>query len=302
MKKEIMTDIDYDIHPKTNAWLLTRAITLLRCTECHAQNFVIYRDDNMPLEVLSHCVVVCQACQTCFKYDKGILEMLQEKPSDLTLAQRTNFWHLVANRYQKNWRNWCMSLFCANKFSNEQEKEKLTDWLQMNSLPSHSVCIDLATSHGFYAITLAEKMIAHQMDGIILAVDFSKKMLTQAVSQAQSAGVSDKILWILADVESAIFSENVASRISCGGSMNEYRHASKVLGNTHTWLNDSGLFFVMNLFARNSFLSAILNIIHRISGLNFFTFQRWNEFFVGNQFGIHRQEAKGVVMFTLLKK
>lgn len=298
----MITDIDHNIHPKTNAWLLPRAITLLRCMECQAQDFLLYRDESIPLGILLHCVIVCQNCQTCFKYEQGILEMLQEKPSNLTLAQRTNFWNPVARRYQKRWRNWCMSLFCNEKFPNEREKEKLTDWLQMDSLPSQPVCIDMATSHGFYAIALAKKMMEKQIDGIVLAVDFSKKMLIQAVKQAELAGVSDRILWVLADVESPIFTEKVADRITCGGSMNEYRNASNVLANAYEWLNDSGLFFVMNLFRKNNFSGMMLDGIHGISGLNFLSLQRWNESFTKNKFILHRQESTGIVMFTLLKK
>lgn len=298
----MLADVAPDIHPLTNATILPLLLRMLNCSSCGASHFVIHRDESTPLEIQTHCVIVCEECKTCFKYENGILEMLLEKPSALTPAQKSNFLGFIADHYQSGWRSWCMNLFCGSAFSNTMESEKLVRMLDFNSLPQDPVFVDHGTSHGFYAIIIAKKLKEIHSNGFVIAIDFSKKMLYNAIEAAEKNRVSDKILWLWADVEDTPLADESVDRISCGGSLNEYRRADKAVAEAARTLKNGGSYVTMNLFTRNKMLGFFLSVIHTLSGLCFFTRNRWNIIFSDNGFRISEQETRGMVMFTVSKK
>lgn len=296
------TDTDLDIHPPTNAPLLSRLLALLKCTSCGKTHFEIHRDESTELAIQTHCVVVCNACQTCIKYENGILEMITEKPVGLTVAQKSNFMSPVARNYLSGWRSWCMTVFCAQKFSNAMESKILLEMIAPTELADEPVFVDLGTSHGFYAIEIAGKLREIHSDGFVIAVDFSKKMLRCAVAAAERSGVGEKILWLLADVENLPLAAACADRVTCGGSLNEYRHAEKAIQESARILKNNGRYFTMNLFSKGVFTRFLLSVIHLVTGLSFFNKEYWNSLFIRNGFQILQQEIRGIVMFTLSKK
>ncbi len=298
----MLHEIAKEIHSPTNAALLARVISLLRCTSCGASRFEIHRDESTPLDIQTHCVVVCEECKTCFKYENGILEMLTERPSGLSLAQRSNFTDMVADYYQSAWRSWCMHLFCGKKFDNEAESKQLIDLLRFNELPQNPVFVDVGTSHGYYAISVAGKLKETHPEGYVIGIDFSKKMLYRAVAAAEKAAVSDRILWILADAEDMPFSGGCADRVTCGGGLNEYGHPQKVISECARVVSENSLYVTMNLFSKGAFSKFLFFITRLISGLLFLTRDSWNRML--EEAGFHQREQRicGVVMFTVSQK
>jgi ubiquinone/menaquinone biosynthesis C-methylase UbiE/uncharacterized protein YbaR (Trm112 family) len=298
----MLTEIALEIHTPTNASLLPQLISLLSCPVCSLSRFEIHRDESTSLEVQTHCVIVCEECKNCYKYENGILEMLTEQPPNLSLAQKSNFKSLVANYYQSAWRSWCMRIFWGRNFSNAVEAQQLIELLQLNDLPDWPVFIDLGTSHGFYAITIAKKLKETDSRGFVIGIDFSKKMLSQAVAASEKAAVAEKIVWLLADAEKLPLFNGAVDRISCGGSLNEYREPQKVLNESKRVLKENGSGVIMNLY-KNGIVSKILfPLIHFFSGLSFFSKETWDQMLIKNGFKISKQRTGGVVMFSLLQK
>lgn len=298
----MLADIAPDIHPLTNAPLLPQVLKILKCPSCSASRFEIHRDESTQLDTQTHCVAVCETCKTCFKYENGILEMLLEKPSGLTPAQKSNFLGLIADRYQSGWRSWCMNLFCGSKFTNEMESEKIIRLLDFDTLPPDPIFVDAGTSHGFYAIVIAKKLKEMNSDGFVIAIDFSKKMLYKAVVAAEKDGVSDKILWLLADVENPPITHQSVNRVSCGGSLNEYQHPERAVGATAGIIKNGGRYVTMNLFSNNKTMAIFLALVHALSGLSFFKKDVWNKMFTDKGLRIVEQETRGMVMFTVSMK
>lgn len=298
----MFTEITSEIHPFTNAQLLPRLLQSLKCSSCGKHHFEIHRDESTALDIQTHCVVVCEDCKTCFKYENGILEMLMEKPSGLSVAQKSNFMSVVANNYQTGWRSWCMTMFCAQKYSNAMEAEKIIQMIELGNLPEDPILVDVGTSHGFYAIAIAKKLKEMNSTGFVIAIDFSKKMLYQAVSAAEKNFVSERVIWLLADVEDVPLADASADRVTCGGSLNEYRHPEKAIRESARILNTGGSYVTMNLFRKNVLTGLLLSIVHWTSGLSFFSKEYWSNLFARNGFQVLQQETTGIVMFTVSKK
>lgn len=298
----MLAEIAIEIHPYTNAPLLPRLLQILKCSSCGKNHFEIHRDESTPLNKQTHCVIVCEECKTCFKYDNGILDMLVEKPYGLSMAQKSNFMSMFVNHYQTGWRSWCMTVFCGQNFTNAMEIEKITQMMEFGTLPENPILLDVGTGHGFYAIALAKKLIAENSAGFVIAIDFSKKMLCQAVAAAERSSVGEKIIWILADVEDCPVADTSVDRVTCGGSLNEYRHPEKAVQESARILKKEGNYLTMNLFRKNALISFLLLILHWASGLLFFSKEYWNYLFTRSGFQILRQETIGMAMFTISKK
>ncbi|KAB2877818.1 class I SAM-dependent methyltransferase [bacterium] len=298
----MLADLLPEIHPLTNAQLLPRLLPLLRCSSCGKSQFEIHRDESTDLDIQNHCVVVCDACKSCFKYENGILEMLVEKTPGLSVAQKSNFIGLVANNYQKGWRSWCMTMFCGQKCTNAMEAEKIIQLIEFDELPGIPVFVDFGTSHGFYAIAIAKKLKEMNSAGFVVAIDFSKKMLRQAAAAAEKNLVSEKIIWLLADVEFCPLQNESTERVTCGGSLNEYRHPEKAIRESARILKSDGSYITMNLFRKNVITGWLLHFVRLTTGLVFHSQKNWNRLFADVGFQISQQETKGIVMFTASKK
>ncbi len=297
--ENVLRDLAPEILPATNAAMVMEVIDFLVCPECRSSSFKPYHDESTALIVLKNAVIVCNECQTCYHYDEGILEMLQERPENLTLAQRTNFWPFITANYQKYWRSWCMTLMCGNIFSNTRESGILKESLKLDELTGNDWVVDIGTSHGFYAIEVAKHLKKVGSSARVMAVDFSKKMLKQASKRATQSGVDDCILFVLADVEALPFRQNFARRVSCGGSLNEYRHPDIALQEISRILKPDGVFFAMNLFL-NSMAWPILKFL-ALSGLTFHRLRDWNARF-RSLFEIRNQFQSGIIMISTLSK
>lgn len=228
--------------------------------------------------------------------------MLAEKPSRLTRAQKTNFTNFVVNNYQSKWRPWCMSVFCGRKFSNRTEAEKLIDMMQFDRLPEAPVLVDFGTSHGFYAVAQAKKLLDMNSDGFVIAIDFSGKMLHRALDFAEKNRVGPGILWIIADVEKTPIERESVDRVTCGGSLNEYQHPEMAVAEARRILKKDSIFYPMNLFLKNGWAGWIQKLAGFSLGLSYYSVEHWNRVFDQNKLEIVEQDQLGAAMFTSLKK
>ncbi len=298
----MIAEIALEIHTRTNAHLLPRVVPLLKCPECGTSNFEMHNDTSTRIEFLTHCVVVCNACKTCFHYSDGILDMLIEKPNLLTRAQKTNFTDFVANNYQSKWRPWCMSVFCGRKFSNRSEAEKLIDMTQFDRLPQAPVLVDFGTGHGFYAVAMAKKLSDMKSGGFVIAIDFSRKMLHRALDFAEKNRVGPDILWVVADVEKTPIESGSVDRVTCGGSLNEYQQPETAVAEACRILKKESVFYAMNLFLKNGWTGWFQKFAAFSLGLSYHPVEHWNRVFGQNKLEIGKQDRLGAVMFTSLKK
>ena len=195
-----------------------------------------------------------------------------------------------------------MTMFCGQKFSNTAEVEKLIEGLRISELPAGAVLVDIGTAHGFYAIAAAKKLLEIEADALIIAVDFSKKMLRHAVRAAEKAGVASKILFVLADVEHLPLSEGTIDRVTCGGSLNEYQHPDIALEEICRVLKRNAIFYAMNLHA----IGGIGGFFQKFEGfclkLTYHSSELWSALFSKMGLETIRKEMLGSVMFSTTKK
>ncbi|MBL7960801.1 methyltransferase domain-containing protein, partial [bacterium] len=149
---------------------------------------------------------------------------------------------------------------------------------------------------------IAKKLKEMNSAGFVVALDFSKKMLRQAVAAAEKDSVSEKIIWLLADVEFCPLQKESAERVTCGGSLNEYRHPEKAIRESARILKSDGSYITMNLFIKNVITGWLLHFVRLTTGLVFHSQKNWNRLFADVGFQIVQQETKGIVMFTASKK
>lgn len=298
----MIADIAFELQPLTSAPLLRAGLALFRCPECGGGQLTLYRDESLDLHVVSHAVVVCENCKKCFNYEHGILILHPERPAFLTVAQRSNFVWPVFTHYQSLWRSWCMSLFMAQRFPNAAESEKLIRLIDWDSLPEDAVFVDLGTSHGFYATTIAGHLRQMNKRGLVIAFDFSLPMLKQAALRAQEMGLADRILWVSADVQKNPLTPAGVDRITCGGGLNEYGRPDVVLQEVTRLLNHRGAFVGMFLQRGPGLIGLVQDLVHHVTGLRFLSKTHWHDHFAKSGLRIVSDECKGIVRFTVARR
>lgn len=298
----MIPDIAFELQPRTSAPLLQTGLARFTCPECGDGRLTLYRDESVEMEVVSHAVVVCNGCQKCFNYQNGVLNFLPERPASLTAAQRSNFSWPVSTYYQSVWRSWCLSLFMAQRFSNAEESEKLIHLIEWDSLPEDPVFVDFGTSHGFYATTIAGQLRQMNKRGFVIAVDVSLPMLKQANRRAQALELSDRILWVVADVEKNPLQPAEVDWITCGGGLNEYGRPLVVLHEVTRLLTDRGALVAMFLQRGPGLVGLVQDLVHHLTGLKFLTKHHWHDLFAKSGLRIVSDESKGIVRFTVAKR
>lgn len=297
----MLAELANEIIPRSNTLSIQRVLPHLVCPECHAAAFKMYSDGSTDLSVLTHGVIVCQSCHHCIRFEDGILEILKEKPEHLSPAQRSNYFFPVAAGYQKYWRSWCMHMMCGASFPNDKETELLITALQLSSLPSSAMILDLGTSHGLYAVAVAQALERMQSDAIVLAIDISKSMLMRAVERAEEAGVLHRIIFILADAEALPVADATMNRVMSGGTLNELPHPDIAIHEAARIAQPDTVFFNMFLH-RTPWTAPILSMISTLSGLHFHTADAYHTLFETAGWRKDSEETHGIVTFARLKK
>lgn len=297
----MLAELATEIIPRSNTLSIQRVLPHVLCPECRSASFKMYADGSTELSVLTHGVIVCQSCHHCIRFEDGILEVLKEKPDHLSPAQRSNFFLPVAAGYQKCWRTWCMHMMCGTSFPNEKEAALLISSLQLSSLPSSGIILDLGTSHGFYAVAIAQALERMQSDALVLAIDISKPMLQRAVQRAEEAGVLHRIIFILGDAEALPLADSTVCRVVSGGSLNEFTRPDVAMSEAARTTQTDALFFNMFLH-RTSWTAPLLSLIATLSGLHFHAAGTYNALFEKTGWRVDLAETHGIVIFARLKK
>lgn len=220
----------------------------------------------------------------------NILDLIT-KQKDFTLAQSTNHWTLTASLYEDLWRKRSLSLLTGEPFPIEKEKELLIEWV--NPKPG-GVYLDVGCSTALYARALKKAA----PDSRVVALDFSKQMLTEARLKAE-ADQTDLFL-IKADARDMPFFGKTFDGIVIGGTLNELSDELKVLFECKRILKEGGVMFVMHLIKSEYWYARLMQNSAEWGGLQFWTVKESNELFERADFKIEDQFTKGIVCFTKL--
>lgn len=289
-----MSEMEF-LHPPTNVPLLIRSLPLLQCPQCRSAKVLEwFGDDSLPAHWSTHGAVVCHACATCYRYHKGVLEFLTQRPTRITRAQNSNFSRLVYRNYQKYWRRWILSVLAFRRFSNEEESHRMQGWIQRYARSGPAV--DIGTGHGFYAQTLARTCPASP----IFAVDFSLGMLYEAHRWAAEHALQDRILFVLADVENLPFRSGMAGIVTCGGGLNEYGNTEVCLREIRRIISDESHFISMHLQRTSGVTGLIQDLAEDVSGLRFPWQSEWNATFLNGSFRIREEFEAGLARWAIL--
>ncbi len=222
----------------------------------------------------------------------GIIHLIDGKPSDITLAQQSNFIPATARLYEEQWRRRSIGFISGEEFSLDDERQLLQSW----SLPQPGeLVLDLGCSTAFYARSAALKA----PESRCVAIDISEPMLRQAREKAIQENV--KLFLLKADVSSLPFYAGSADLLLCGGSLNEFANPEKVLYESRRVIKPDGRFFMMHLLRAETIAGKLSQKVSEVGGISFWTEKESSALFSKSGFRIERSLKLGAVMFSLLK-
>ncbi|MEX0686216.1 MAG: class I SAM-dependent methyltransferase [Balneolales bacterium] len=210
----------------------------------------------------------------------------------MTWAQRSNKFRLTAMFYEKTWRLNSITKLSGFKFTLEDERKLLLDWMQPQP---ECIYLDLGCSTALYARFIAK----HEPASINVAVDNSLPML----ESARDRGLEEKVdMYLLySDARKLPFFDNYIHGISCGGTLNEFSNPQEVMHEARRVIRDDGIFFIMYLNKAKSIPGRTVQVISGSSGLTFFNEAESNKLFESTGFKVENRKELGVVNFAKLR-
>lgn len=234
---------------------------------------------------------VCSSMGDEYRIENNIVDLIT-KQKDFTLAQSTNHWTITASLYEDLWRKRSLSLLTGEPFPIEKEKELLIDWV--NPKPD-GVYLDVGCSTALYARALKKA----SPESKVVAIDFSKQMLTEAKLKAE-ADQTDLYL-IKADAREMPFYGRTFDGVVMGGTLNELSDELKVLFECRRVLKECGVMFMMHLIKSEYWYARLMQDSAEWGGLQFWTVEESNKIFERADFKVEDQFTKGIVCFTKLR-
>lgn len=222
----------------------------------------------------------------------NIVDLLEEVPPSISLAQYSNHWTLTASIYEDLWRKRSLSILTGEEFPIEKEQKLLIDWL--NPQPGQ-LLLDIGCSTALYG-RLVKKA---QPEARVVALDFSSQMLEEARLKAE-ADQTDLFL-LRADAQKMPFFGASFDGLMMGGTLNELTDPLKVLYEARRVIKKDGNFFMMHLIKSGAWYVRLLQDSAEFSGLKFWSIEESNTMFERAGFSIADQFEKGVVCFTKLE-
>lgn len=234
---------------------------------------------------------VCSKSGDEYQIEQNILDLFDAKTSETSLAQMTNHWKLTASLYEDVWRTKALSLMTVESFPIQEEQQLLRDWM---SFENSGIYLDAGCSTGLYARAIAKQAPESE----IIALDFSKEMLQEAKKRC----IQDKadVFLFRADASQLPFFSETFSGIVCGGSLNEFFDAQKVLYEFRRVVKKDGAVFMMHLLKADSWYGKLLQEPIKVGGIHFWTQEESNQLFEKAGFLVTRQIVRGIVCFTRL--
>lgn len=234
---------------------------------------------------------LCASNGESFQIKRNIIDLLKEDPEKLSAAEYSNFLSITASVYEDVWRTKSLGLLTGNDFPLEREMQYLYDWIDPKP---NELIVDLGCSTALYA----RKLKAHQSSSDVIALDFSIPMLEEARKRAEADGV--EIYLIRADARKQPFFSEQVDAIVCGGTLNEFSEARKVLYECRRVLKPKGRFFLMHLLEAETWWGKGLQLTAKGGGIHFHTKNEVNTLFSDAGFKVIRQHTEGIVCFSLL--
>lgn len=155
---------------------------------------------------------------------------------DLSPAQRVNLVPPTAWGYEPVWRRRSVGILTSGSFSTDRELAALRTWTGVHDGES---VLDAGCSAGLYARTLKRAAPGAEVH----AVDVSLPFLREALRGAHREDMRLRLLW--ADVEDLPYRDGAFDLVVSGGSLNEFRHPGRALGELSRVLRPGGRTFLM---------------------------------------------------------
>ncbi len=236
--------------------------------------------------------LVNESAGTVYNIRNGILDLTANlKHSDLTPAGWSNHFFPTPQLYERIWRKRALTILSGENFSVARELNVLNDWVKVQA---GEYVIDLGTSTGLYARGITNKFVT------TFAIDLSWGMLREAkkyIGREKWQG----IVLMRAAAENLPFHDASMDAIVVGGSFNEMKSIAVAMREANRVTRRGGRMFVMSLSRATNNPARLLQKLARASGIKFPSVNEFNA--MANQTGwnVTNQEAKGSVLFSLLK-
>lgn len=234
---------------------------------------------------------VCSKSGDEYPIEQNILDLIGTTSPDSTLAQMTNHWKITASMYEDLWRVKALSLMTGEEFPIEEEQRLLNDWI---GIKKDGFYLDAGCSTALYARALLKK----DPNLNVIALDFSKEMLTEARKRCIKDGVSPFLF--RADASVLPFFSETFDGVVCGGTLNEFFDPQKVLYEFKRVVKKDGTVFMMHLLKADSWYGRLLQEPIKLGGIKFWNQAESNELFEKAGFVVAKQIVRGIVCFSRL--
>lgn len=294
--------------PVTRYDRFQKVLTVLRCPGCQKTGFEFEFEAEKPdAKAQLTGIIRCLHCVKTYISEEGIIDLLPNGPTGLTVAQWSGQTNAVSWLYERIWRKRALGLMTGQAFPPEREYQVLAEYLQAALVATSHLFLDLACATGYYGRALVEFLHKnHRADGldVVIGVDISRPMLNQALEYARESHTLDHMVFIRADATSLPFADSSLAGIACGGTLNEYRDAFRVLVEGKRVLErQKGRYFVMNLLKPETMAERIIQSTLTLgSGLTFFTKSEVKDLFYRAGLDLGRHETMGLVAFSELMR
>lgn len=269
------------------------AISKFRCPRCKHPVLRWSAGAGLATETLpEHGYLVCDACGTLYPVAQNILDMMVGTRPALTLAGWSNDVPPTPQLYERLWRQRALTFLTGENFPVEREYKLMNDW---TGLRAGEAALDLGTSTGLYARGLSAPNVT------IFAVDAAWSMLTQAKKQIGHEKASGIVL-VRAVAENLPLNNESMDAVVVGGSLNEMKSIVVALQESHRIVKGGGRMFVMSLSRASQLPGTAVQKMIGLSGIQFPAVDEFNRTAQQAGWAIAKQELKGIVLFSLLKK
>lgn len=198
-----------------------------------------------------------------FPVRNGYLDLLRRRTGADNIANLTNFLPGAGRGYEPLWRVRSLTLLTGESFPNERELGIISDLARVERGGRY---LDLGCSAGLYTRSIATDL---GDGGEVLGIDISPSMLGEAARRIRKSRAGRASL-ARADAENLPFADESFSGAVCGGSLNEFGDASRVLRETRRVLEPGGRLAIMGILRATTPNGRRLQRFLSTGGIKFF--------------------------------
>ncbi len=292
---------------------------ILKCTYCGREGLSLAPGtptvERNGLESVISGEVICARCGSRYPVQHGIVNFLPRHVKGIGPGQRSNHLRLVAWGYERFWRKRALTLMGGRDWPPTEELATITRMLEQ-PVPEHltthneiTFYLDQGCSTAFYARAIVRAIQVGQLPAPksdqpahVVAVDNAWPMLLEARGFIERDGLDGYISLVRADVENLPFIDSAFTGLASGGSLNEFRHTDKALGEARRTLSQEGrAAFMVQMQAKGETGRNINRLINLSSGLHFFELDQLNRFYRQAGFKVSEQQGSGIITISQLE-